>query len=578
MEIRPSNHSLECKLYRNTIIMGKRRSRSVETEVHKKIKIAGDDINMFTSLNKTYYPNAITALEANKFNNGKRKKPYDLLIEKTKNFEISGNTKTFIHWFRNDLRLTDNTALARLIKYFEAAKSKDVNCTILTIFVINENDWMAHLESNWKIDFTLKALNSLRIQLSELQIPLVLLQYKEKVKLSNSQSFATWFRSQCTSLSNGQPVLVSSNIQCETDELYRDIKIVGLTDDNFSFTLYQDLCVVEPNILRTLNNRPYSIFAPWYRKWCSFIMEKRYSNDQLVKTSSFPKMNYNDSFQFTKLDYAIPSYFKLEEQQRNYAQEQVSEDFANKTLDTFLKGCGRDYNTAKDDLATEGSSHLSAFISSGLISTRTIVNKTYKLNGNKLANKDIKNNNSLENFIREIAWRDFYKNAVCYWPYLSMDLPFNLSTMDIKWDNNVENFIKWCKGITGIPVVDAIMRKLLNTGYINNRSRMITASFISKNLLIDWRWGERWFRRHLVDYDLASNVGGWGFCSSTGLDAQPYFRIFNMDLQAKKYDPKRDFVDKWIPELKDEDKEYPSPIVDLKASRQRALEAFKEVF
>lgn len=196
-------------------------------------------------------------------------------------------------------------------------------------------------------------------------------------------------------------------------------------------------------------------------------------------------------------------------------------------------------------------------------------------------NKDIKKNNSLETFIKEVAWRDFYKHAISYWPFLSMDLPFKFETLNIKWENDVFLFEKWCYGETGIPIVDAIMLKMLKTGYINNRSRMITASFLAKNLLIDWRWGERWFRKHLIDYDTASNVGGWGFCASTGIDCQPYFRVFNMKLQSEKYDPEGKFIRHWLEnDENDSDNVHepkPNAIVDLRDSRERVLERFREV-
>ena len=236
-------------------------------------------------------------------------------------------------------------------------------------------------------------------------------------------------------------------------------------------------------------------------------------------------------------------------------------------------------------------SHLSCYITSGLISTRAVVNRGFHENGDSLMRKDIRQNNSMENFIKEVAWRDFYKHVACNWPYMSMEIAIKFETMDIKWVNDEEMFRKWCMGETGLPIVDAIMRKLLYTGYINNRSRMIVASFLSKNLLVDWRWGERWFRKHLMDADLTSNSGGWGFCSSTGIDAQPYFRIFNMKLQSEKYDPKGAFVKEWIPELRNINdvkilreglanqpsvNGYPKPIVDLKESREKALETYRE--
>ena len=186
-------------------------------------------------------------------------------------------------------------------------------------------------------------------------------------------------------------------------------------------------------------------------------------------------------------------------------------------------------------------------------------------------------------------------HILCNWPYVCMFKPFLLEYDDLKWEYNSDHFHKWCHGKTGFPIVDAAMRQLNQTGYLNNRCRMIVASFLSKHLLIDWKYGEYYFMEHLIDGDFASNNGGWGFSSSTGVDPQPYFRIFNPWLQSVKYDKKGSYIRKWVPELKgiQDDKAihnpyergygqiaekngYPKPIVNHQECRERALDRYKE--
>lgn len=234
----------------------------------------------------------------------------------------------------------------------------------------------------------------------------------------------------------------------------------------------------------------------------------------------------------------------------------------------------------------ESSSHMSTYLPSGVISAGTVVNKALDIfPSDKLVGKSSKDMSPVEDFIREVAWRDFYKHTVSFWPHLAMDLPFNLASGNMEWTNDESIFERWCYGTTGVPIIDAIMRKLLAEGYINNRARMITGSFLSKNLLIDWRWGERWFRNRLFDCNLASNVGGWGFISSTGVDAQPYFRVLNMGRQSQAFDPDGKLIKKWVLVLKSSQnihsmvqkvKGYPEAIVDAKGSRQRALDTYSK--
>lgn len=569
----------------------------------KKLKRI-EDLDIYTKPNPAYYPNPLIPRQANEFNNNKRVRPIEKLnggIDLQPN--VSDNTSTFIHWFRADLRVQDNTAFYQAVKQFQACKKANSAAKFIGIFTICEHDWRAHLDSGWKIKFLTNAIDQLKQKLKQLNVPLVVKQYRpeesQKSKLSNSPEFAKWLKTFCLELSGNEPLLLTANAQYETDELYRDIKVLESTDETFQFKVFHDQCVIRPGELTTGKGSQYTVFTPWYKKWCQTLYANQQSKEDIVEIKSIMEdEKLNDDFPDCESEnYTFPeefsSYIPVDDIDAHLPP--ATEAAAMTRLNEFIETGGLDnYNGDKDQLQLEGTSLLSCYVTSGLISTRSILDVCFKRNNRKLLHDDIKQNNSIETFIKEVAWRDFYKHVMCQWPYISMDVPFRFEMADIKWENNMEYFEKWCYGETGYPIVDAIMSKLLHTGYINNRSRMIVASFLSKNLLINWQWGERWFRKHLIDGDLSSNVGGWGFCSSTGIDAQPYFRIFNMFLQSERYDREGKFIKRWVPALskvvnvhkpygvegpENQGKlinDYPYPIIDRKESRERALEAYRE--
>lgn len=550
---------------------------------NKKPKVHGD-YEQYMHLNTTYYTHPITCQKANNFNNQSRKKPVDLLKQLNSKQEKSGGIKTFIHWFRGDLRVHDNRALLEALKQFNKYKEQGP-AQFLTIFTINEHDWRAHLDSGWKLKFQLNAVRNLGERLSKMSIPLHVLHFQpEDPLLCSSGEYASWLKSECLKLAKDPgPTLVTANLQYEADEQYRDVKVFERCDANFKFQVFHDACVIDPGTLATGKGTQYTVFTPWYKKWIAEVQEDL-KDPEFVK--EVPEKPISDQkVEFKNSDYELPSEFANYIPEGGPEMPEASEKAAFQQLSDFLKGKVHDYEK-KDHLPDEGSSHLSCYITSGLISTRVVVKESVKESNGAVAAKDVRKNSPVQEFIREVAWRDFYKHAFSNWPFLSMDIPYHFELNDMNWRDDKEAFISWCEGKTGVPIVDAIMRKLLCTGYINNRARMITASFMCKNLLLDYRWGERWFRKHLIDFDLASNVGGWGFCSSTGIDSQPYFRILNMELQSKKFDPKGDYIRKWVPELKDckdvhtfhlARKGYKSAIVNYKKSREDALAAYREI-
>ena len=215
------------------------------------------------------------------------------------------------------------------------------------------------------------------------------------------------------------------------------------------------------------------------------------------------------------------------------------------------------YDETRDLPAVRGTSRMSVHLRFGTVSIRTLVKRANDLN---------------EKYLNELIWRDFYQAILWHFPQV-VDTNFNRKYDGVQWRNNEEEFEKWKKGKTGYPIVDAGMRELNATGFMHNRVRMIVASFLTKHLLIDWRWGEAYFAEKLLDYELASNNGGWQWAAGTGVDAQPYFRIFNPYTQTDKFDKNRKYINKWIPEI--DTKYYPDPIVDHKEARERCLEVYK---
>ena len=218
----------------------------------------------------------------------------------------------------------------------------------------------------------------------------------------------------------------------------------------------------------------------------------------------------------------------------------------------------RSYDTTRDIPAIAGTSRLSVHLRFGTISIRQLCRDALRLNGT---------------YLNELIWREFYMMILWNFQY-AVKSSFKKAYDNIMWRNNEQEFERWCTGTTGIAIVDAGMRELNETGYMHNRVRMITASFLTKNLLIDWRWGEAYFAKKLMDYDLSANNGGWQWAAGSGCDAAPYFRVFNPVLQTQKFDPRLIYIRKWVPEF--EGFSYPDPVVDLAASRDRCLKVYKE--
>ncbi|GJN70234.1 hypothetical protein PLICBS_004288 [Purpureocillium lilacinum] len=534
---------------------------------------------------RKYYPPEMSNARARAYNADEIPRPIEDLVAALE--ETAGARKDLpvkdavVHWFKMDLRCADNRALA-----LAGEKAKEAGVPLICLYVVSPQDYEAHLRSPVRVDFMLRTLQVLQEDLAKLDIPLYVetVERRKKVPDRILELMEEWGASH-----------LFANIEYEVDELRREAHMVhDLSENGKAFEVVHDSCVVPPGQLHSGSGNQYAVYSPWFRSWVAHI----HDNLDLLELYEPPSKNPDSARKkFKKLfDCKVPDAPKnkqlsQEEKKRFRALWPCGEHAATDRLAKFCEEKIGKYKEKRNIPADDGTSSLSVHLSSGTISARTCVrtardrNKTKKLDGGI---------EGIQTWISEVAWRDFYKHVLVHWPFVCMNKPFKPEYSNISWSYDEDHFQRWCEGRTGFPIVDAAMRQLNHVGYMHNRCRMIVASFLSKDLLIDWRKGERYFMEHLVDGDFASNNGGWGFSASVGVDPQPYFRIFNPLLQSEKFDPSGKYIRKWVPELKDlDDKEihdpygrgagdkakkkgYPEPIVEHKQVRDRALSAYKE--
>ena len=462
-------------------------------------------------------------------------------------------------WFRSDLRLQDNPALRNA---FEQAKN------VHAVFIFSNNQLKKHNEANVKIDFLKSNLFLLEEKLDKLNVPLTII---DSDGFNNDASLIEQF------IEKKNIKKVFWNNQFGENEAIRDKLVKILLDKkNIDYETYNDQIIYEPGFLKTGQGLPYSVFTPFKRKWIeNFEMdfldiEYRYeARNNLDYSSNVRDFDFN--------------YKKTH--QVNMELWPAGEDEAETRLLRFLNEKAIDYSKNRNDPILDGTSRISPYLALGIISSKKCILEALKINNFEFNSGHI----GVTKWIDEIVWREFYKNIMFSFPKVSKGQPFQDYSKTILWRYNEDEFNAWKEGKTGFPIVDAAMRQLLNEGWMHNRLRMVVAMFFTKNMLHDWRLGEAYFMQNLIDGDFASNNGGWQWSSSTGTDAAPYFRIFNPITQSTNFDKEGTFIKKYVPELKDLDKsvihnpsiehrkycKYPEPILDLKESRLRAIDAFK---
>ncbi|MES2330240.1 MAG: deoxyribodipyrimidine photo-lyase [Bacteroidota bacterium] len=426
-----------------------------------------------------------------------------------------------IIWFRRDLRLTDNAALYHALK--------DSN-PVLPVFFFDRNilDQLEN-QSDRRVAFIHAALQEMQLKLKEMGSSLhVFYGFPKEIYSQLLEKF--------------QVEKVFTNHDYEPYALERD-KIVEelLRTNGASLHTFKDQVIFEKDEVIKDDGKPYTVFTPYANKWKAklkpfyveaYPTEKDFSNFYKQDSILIPSL---ESIGFQKFDQPFPSRELHESVIKHYKER-------------------RDFPVLEN-----GTSKMGVHLRFGTVSIRQLASRAIKLN---------------DTYLNELIWRDFYHMILWHFPKVGKGMSFKAAYEMIEWRNNEEEFQKWCDGMTGYPIVDAGMRELNATGYMHNRVRMITASFLVKHLLIDWRWGEAYFADKLLDFDLAANNGGWQWASSSGCDAAPYFRVFNPTLQTEKFDKDLKYVKKWVPEF--QEFSYPKPIVVHEEARKRVLEVYSK--
>jgi deoxyribodipyrimidine photo-lyase len=429
-------------------------------------------------------------------------------------------TKISIFWFRRDLRLHDNAGLYHALKSGEK---------ILPLFIFDKNilDKLQDKRDR-RVEFIHQALQ-------DLQKELILFGSSLCVKYSSPEEVFPALLNQYNIES------IYTNHDYEPYAQQRDDNIREFVNsENVSFHTFKDQVIFEKKEVLSGAGTPYTVFTPYSRKW------KEKLNSFYLK--SYPTEQYFKHFLQTE-PLEIPSLTSM-------GFETTGSAFPSKALrDSIVKN----YAENRDFPAIIGTSRLSVHLRFGTVSIRELARKAQTLS---------------ETWLNELIWRDFYFNILYHFPHIGQGLAFRKEYDKIIWRNNEREFQCWCEGKTGYPIVDAGMRELNATGFMHNRVRMIVASFLTKHLLIDWRWGEAYFAQKLLDFDFAANNGGWQWASGSGCDAAPYFRVFNPTLQTQKFDKHLEYIKKWVPELNSFD--YPQPIVNHDLARKRVLPVYQE--
>ena len=466
-------------------------------------------------------------------------------------------------WFRSDLRVRDNTALSEACQVAEDG--------VVGVFMICPEQWLDHDVAPVKVDFLLRNLRDLSDSLNELNIPLLIAEVprfaqvpERLLKIAKKHGCAgIWFNRE-----------YELNERRRDDQVAKVFQRAGNTVHSFT-----DQVVLSPESLRTTQGKFYTVFTPYKKKWIATVRDR--GGVQCLRKP--PKQKRTN----TVAD-SIPDDVAGFDGLRRPDLWKSGEEHARRRLQSFASRRLTSYDETRDFPALNGTSTVSPYLALGVLSPRQCVSAALKANRNRLDS----GSSGATTWISELIWREFYRHVLVGFPRVCRYQPFDLKTRQISWPNNERDFRHWQEGKTGIPIVDAAMRQLQNTGWMHNRLRMVVAMFLTKNLFLDWRWGERHFMQNLVDGDFASNNGGWQWSASVGTDAAPYFRIFNPVSQSERFDPQGDFIRKFLPELAKlerksihmpterspkslEGVKYPAPIVDLKRSRQEAIDRFK---
>ncbi|HWA07724.1 MAG TPA: deoxyribodipyrimidine photo-lyase [Ignavibacteria bacterium] len=423
-----------------------------------------------------------------------------------------------IFWFRRDLRLDDNTGLYHALK---------AGLPVLPIFIFDAEILdKLEIKQDARVEFIHNALTEIDNELKKYNSSLLTLAGKPREiwkKLTEDYEIAE----------------VYTNHDYEPYAIERDSEVNKLlSSKGIKFSTFKDQVIFEKNEVVKPDGKPYSIYTPYSKTW-----RAKFSRNDIQELPMKGLQNNFYKFKGTILSLEEIGFMKSG---LNFPSKELPEDLI------------KNYENSRDIPSVEGTSRLSVHLRFGTVCPRRLVKQASRLN-------DV--------WLSELIWREFFMMILYHYPHSAVS-SFKPEYDRINWRNNEAEFEAWRSGNTGFPIVDAGMRELNATGFMHNRVRMITASFLCKDLLLDWRWGERYFAEKLLDYDMSSNVGNWQWAAGTGCDAAPYFRIFNPDSQQKKFDPELKYIKKWVPEYGSFS--YPQPILDHKAARERTLNEYKK--
>lgn len=432
-----------------------------------------------------------------------------------------------IFWHRRDLRLHDNAGLYHALKG---------DYPVVPIFIFDRHilDKLEDKEDA-RVAFIHEEIEKIQQELKDLNSDLqVYYGYPEEIWKQILKEF--------------EVKAVYTNRDYEPYAKERDKKVKALLQDRqISFKDYKDHILFDHEEVVKNDGDPYTVFTPYKRKWLEKLASKTWKDGNSYYLTAYPNEKYQDNY------HAFDAHQMLSLSDMGF--KKTDTEIPDKSVP---QGLIKRYAEQRNFPAADGTSRLGVHFRFGTISIRQ---------------KALKAQGLSDTFLSELIWRDFYSQILYHFPHVA-DRSFRPAYDDIQWRNDEQQFEAWCEGKTGYPLVDAGMRELNATGYMHNRVRMVVASFLTKHLLIDWRWGEAYFAKKLLDFDLASNNGGWQWAAGSGTDAAPYFRIFNPASQLDKFDKDLKYVKRWVPEYGTS--KYPKPIVDHKEARERCLETYKE--
>ncbi len=425
-----------------------------------------------------------------------------------------------VFWFRRDLRLDDNVGLLNALKS---------NHHILPIFIFDSEILNKLPEDDARVTFIYDTLQNIRKQFQK--------QFETSLAIFYGKPLEVYKKL----LDNFDVKDVYTNHDYEPYALERDSDIKAfLTAKNIGFHTYKDQVIFEKNEVVKKDGNPYVVYTPYMKLW-----KEQFKSIKLVinETGSYPN-NFVKNKELTNLSL------------RDIGFKRSTQEIAPYTVAPSLI---QTYEATRNFPAKDATSRLGPHLRFGTVSVRKMVEKA-------VAEKN-------EIFWQELIWREFFMQILWHFPNTAKD-SFKAKYDRIEWRNNEAEFKLWCEGKTGYPLVDAGMRQLNQTGFMHNRVRMLVGSFLCKHLLIDWRWGEAYFAEKLHDYDMSSNVGNWQWVAGSGVDAAPYFRIFNPTTQIQKFDKELEYIKQWVPDF--QELTYPQPMIDHKFARERCLRVYKE--